>query len=284
MPLRPIGPRLIRWIAPVPYDMTPPIVVEEEFAYGAHPLQRYDLYRAVDETAAAPLVVFCHGGGWRAGDKARATGFPKINHFLRAGWAFATTNYRLLPDTPVEDQARDVAAALAHIVAGAGAVGVDADRIVLMGHSAGAHLLALVATDRRYAEEAGLDRSRLRGAVLLDGAAYDVPLQMRGRGLDRRLYVTAFRGGVERQRALSPALIDAAPEPRRFLLLNVQRPGARAQTEAMAEALRRHGADVTAQEVADRGLKGHLRINRHIGFADYPPTILVDEWMRRAIN
>ena len=60
----------------------------------------------------APLVVFVHGGGWSIGDKRMGAG-QKGAHFLGQGWAFASTNYRLVPQAKVEQQAADVASAVA---------------------------------------------------------------------------------------------------------------------------------------------------------------------------
>jgi acetyl esterase/lipase len=125
-----------------------------EIAYGADPLQRLDFHTA-RARKPAPLLVFVHGGGWRQGDK-RNAGAEKVAHFLDRGFAFASVNYRLVPAAKVEDQAQDVANAVAYLVEQARELDVDASRIVLAGHSAGAHLSALVATDPHYLSRAGL--------------------------------------------------------------------------------------------------------------------------------
>jgi arylformamidase len=57
--------------------------------------------------------------------------------------------------------------------------GIDRSSVVLMGHSAGAHLSALVGSDPQYLRGAGLDFDDLSGVIPIDGAAYDVPAQMR---------------------------------------------------------------------------------------------------------
>ena len=90
------------------------------------------------------------------------------------GWAFASANYRLVPQATVEQQAADVASAIAWLRANAAKEGLDPDRIVLMGHSAGAHLVALVGTDPHYLKAAGVPMGAVKGVVLLDGAGYDV--------------------------------------------------------------------------------------------------------------
>ena len=98
------------------------------------------------KTDRAPLVIFVHGGGWKRGDKNNATGQHKARHYVRQGYAFASINYRLVPDATVEQQAADVASAVAYLRGNAQRLGIDAKLIVLMGHSAGAHLVALVGT------------------------------------------------------------------------------------------------------------------------------------------
>ena len=101
-------------------------------------------------------MVFVHGGGWKRGSKDNASGAWKAPHYTGAGYAYAAINYRLVPGATVEDQAADVAAALRYLIDHAAALGIDPARIVLMGRSAGAHLVALVGTDERYLKGAGL--------------------------------------------------------------------------------------------------------------------------------
>ena len=125
-------------------------------SYGSDALQNLDYWPAQKTKAPAPLVVFVHGGGWKRGSKDNASGAWKAPHYTGAGYAYAAINYRLVPGATVEDQAADVAAALRYLIDHAAALGIDPARIVLMGHSAGAHLVALVGTDERYLKGAGL--------------------------------------------------------------------------------------------------------------------------------
>ena len=74
-------------------------------------------------------------------------GSAKLEHWRALGYAVASVNYRLVPDARVEDQAADIAAALALLKQRAAQLGFDGTRIALVGHSAGAHLVALVGTD-----------------------------------------------------------------------------------------------------------------------------------------
>lgn len=254
-----------------------------EIGYGGDPFQRLDFYPAA--RANAPLVVFVHGGGWSKGDKRNATGAAKIAHFRAKGYAFATINYRLVPGVQVEDQAQDVAVAVATLAKQARELGIDPSRIVLMGHSAGAHLSALVGTDPRYFAKAGFGVERLAGVILLDGAAYDVPVQMRdGPRIMSSTYSAAFGSDPARQRAVSPTLQAAAPNAPAFLILHVDRADGRRQSVALTQQLQAAGARVTLQEIAGSGLMGHMQINRSLGDADYPATAVVDRWIEGVLR
>ncbi len=250
-----------------------------EMAYGNEPLQKLDFWRA--KSSNAPVVIFVHGGGWKRGNKNNATGQSKAPHYWAQGYAFASINYRLVPDATVEQQASDVATSVAYLRSNAQKLGIDPQRIVLMGHSAGAHLTALVGTDPQYLRGAGLDMSALSGVIPLDGAAYDVPAQMTdGARFMGDTYTQAFGTDPARQKALSPYWHAASPNSPAFLILHVERDDGARQSAALAEALRKNGAKVKLQGFKGKGLKGHMEINRKLGETDYPATQVVDAWLR----
>lgn len=252
----------------------------QAMTYGHDPLQAIDFWPGKD--AKAPLVIFVHGGGWKRGSKDNATGAAKAPHYTGLGYAFASINYRLVPDATVESQAQDVADAVAHLRSRAAALGIDPDRIILMGHSAGAHLDALVGTDMRYFAKAGLKADAVRGIIALDGAAYDVPTQMaQGGRFMAKTYEQAFGTDPARQKALSPTLQAAKPNAPDFLLLHVDRVDGTAQSNALAAALRKAGTPVEIHALPGRGLRGHMQINREMGDADYAGTGIVDAWLHR---
>lgn len=171
-----------------------------DLAYGTDARQRLDAYLPAGADKV-PLVVMVHGGGWRHGDKAGGgVVAAKAAHWLPRGIGLVSVNYRLLPDAAPLQQAQDVAAALAFVQAHAAQWGADPDRIVLMGHSAGAHLASLVAADPARLMPAG--SRRWLGTVALDSAAVDVPAVMQRRHLP--LYDAAFGSDPANWRALSP--------------------------------------------------------------------------------
>jgi arylformamidase len=251
-----------------------------ELSYGKDPLQKLDYWKATK--AGAPLVIFVHGGGWKRGDKSNATGEQKPGHYIQQGYAFASINYRLVPAAKVEQQAQDVAHAIAFLIGRAESLGFDASRIVLMGHSAAAHLSALVGTDMKYLKQAELGPKSLRGVIPLDGACYDVPRQIaEGGDIMQNTYSDAFGSEKERQLALSPTHHAAAPNAPAFLILHVQRADGTAQSKALGEALQKAGTSVEVRGFDGRGLQGHTEINRRLGDPSYPATPVVDAWLER---
>lgn len=114
--------------------------------YGTHKLQTLDYFPAGE--GDAPLLIFVHGGYWRSLDK------DDFSHvaasYRQAGIAVAMFNYRLAPEVDISDIVTDVRTAFVHLYRQAGALGFDAGRIHVAGHSAGGHLAATLAgTDWR---------------------------------------------------------------------------------------------------------------------------------------
>ena len=240
----------------------PPALGTVEHAYGSDPKQRLDLVKPAG-VAKAPVLMFVHGGGWSIGDKAHAA--PEKARWANGkGWAFASANYRLVPQATVEQQAADIASAIAWLRANVAKEGLDPDRIVLMGHSAGAHLVALVGTDPRYLQAAGVPMGAVKGIVLLDGAGYDVPTQASAEtNLVKPMYEAAFSNDPKRQAELSPTRHAAAPNVARWLILPIERrQDSQAQSKGLADALNRAGAHATVVAVPG---ESHGSLNKGLG-------------------
>src|SRR5882724_7332783 len=110
--------------------------------------QMLDVY-APTEGKNHPVVVWVHGGGWQAGDKKDVDKKPQA--FVDKGFVFVSVNYRLLKDTvTIKQMGEDVAKAIRWVHDHAKDYGGDPDTMMVMGHSAGAQLAALVCTDDRY--------------------------------------------------------------------------------------------------------------------------------------
>jgi acetyl esterase/lipase len=250
-------------------------------AYGSSADQVYDVWPAQGTSGPSPLVMFVHGGGWTRGSKDSASGPYTSSHYPAEGYAYASINYRLVPSVTVEDEASDVAAALKSLLDHASELGIDPSRVVIMGHSAGAHLVALVGTDESYLAKVGLAESSLRGVIAIDGAAYDVPTQLEFGGIMHDRYVEAFGSDPVRQRALSPTAQAAAPNAPAFLLPHVQRPDGIAQAGELAAALQAAGTTAEEASLPGTGLAGHAEINRRLGDPTYAETAVVDAWLAK---
>jgi arylformamidase len=258
---------------------------KQTLTYGADPLQQLDFYPAQGARGPAPLVLYVHGGGWKRGSKETAASRHAPGHFAGLGYNYASIDYRLVPAATVEQQAADVATALKTLLDRAGQLGIDRSRVVITGHSAGAHLVALVGTDEQYLRKAGLSFADLDGVLPNDGAAYDVAAQVRQAGrMMKDTYVQAFGTEPERQRALSPTHHARSPNAPSFLLIHVQRQDGVAQNKELEAALRRAGTPVERREFEGRGLKGHMEINRNLGDPAYAATPVVDAWLKRVFG
>ena len=255
---------------PLPPGMT-------EMAYGRDPLQRLDLI-APAGGARPPLIVFIHGGGWSIGDKRHALG-SKADHFVKAGYALASVNYRLVPAATVEQQAADIASAVAFLRRYAMGSNYDGERIVLMGHSAGAHLAALVATDPSYLAAARVPMSSIKGVVLLDGAGYDIAAQMARPGNPvSGMYDAAFGKDPARQAALSPTRQAAAPNAASWLILPIERRAdSTAQSRQLAAALAKAGARASVVPVPG---ESHGSLNKGLGEAGDFATARIDSFLK----
>ena len=153
----------------------------EDIAYGNAPRERLDVFlsKRRDPAAPAPVIVMVHGGGWCVGDKALSgVTKNKVDHWVPLGFVFVSVNYPMLPDgSAALQQAAAVARAVAYVQKHAGEWGGDGKRVVLMGHSAGAHLVSLVNADARL--RAQYDVKPVLGTVSLDSGATDVVEQLR---------------------------------------------------------------------------------------------------------
>lgn len=258
---------------------------KQTLSYGTDPLQQLDFYPAQGAKGPAPLVLFVHGGGWKRGSKGNAGSRSAPGHFTGLGYNYASIDYRLVPEATVEQQGEDVARALKALLDRAATLGIDRRRVVIMGHSAGAHLVALVGTDEQYLRKAGLSFADLDGVIPNDGAAYDVTRQIaEGGRIMKGTYTQAFGTEPARQQALSPMHHATGPNAPAFLLMHVQRQDGIAQNKALEEALRRAGTEVERREFEGKGLPGHMEINRKLGDPAYPATPVVDAWLKRVIG
>ncbi len=242
--------------------------------------QALDLY-APAQGKGHPIAFWIHGGGWQAGKRTDVQGKPRA--FVDQGFIFVSAGYRLLPEATIKEMAGDLAKALRWVHDHAGEYGGDPDRIVVMGHSAGAQLAALLCTDHRYLEAEGLSPSILKGCVPVDGDTYDVPMQIatvseQTAGIYRRKF-----GDEAGQKDLSPVTHAARGKgipP--FLILHVaDHPETGGQSQRLVRALKEAG--VSARAYPAEG-KDHGSINADLGKPDDTPTRALFEFLDGALK
>lgn len=246
--------------------------------YGTDPAQRMDVYVPTSPTTGtnslvasavrAPVIFMVHGGGWRHGDKAMGRVVQeKVNRWVPKGFIFISINYRMLPDAPVAVQERDVQAALMAAQQRAGTWGGDPSRFILMGHSAGAHLVALLNARAPQALREGA--WPWLGTVSLDSAMMNVPARMRAPHLP--LYDDAFGTDPAYWVAMSPFHQWTAGAPPMQMVCSTQRADDPCQqSDAMARHVRNQGgrAEVLPQDL------DHGEINAQLGLdSDYTRAV-----------
>lgn len=278
------------------YDLgSPPDAVSQS------PANRLDLYRPRGaRRQPRPVVVWVHGGGWRRGDK-RIGIRRKAQLFTRAGYVLASVNYRLSsgpfdPDRPdparvvFPDHPHDVGEALGWLKQNVGRYGGDRRRFVLIGHSAGAHLAALVATDPRYLRAYGVGPRRVVGFVALDAPAFDIAAganpatSQRSRG-GREMLWNAF--GTPAENAVSAAWAAGSPlnfaspeDPPALLITQADNALRTSEHREMALALGRNPRRAVLPLPLD-----HRQINHALGSPDdlYGETAAVMDFVRRMV-
>lgn len=211
-------------------------------AYGTGPRQQLDVYLPEPSSGDAPMVVFFYGGGWRNGERGK---YAFVASSLTAlGYVVVIPDYRVYPEVRFPVFVEDAAAAVAWAAEHAGEYGSTPDELFLAGHSAGAHLAALLALDPGYLAAHGLDADALPGWIGLSGP-YDF------------LPVSGYLAEVfpEGTRRASQPVNFAHPGAPPALLIHGADDGTVEphNSRSLAAALKAAGVPVTLREYEDAG-------------------------------
>ncbi len=244
----------------------------EDLPYGNDRRQRMDVYLPAQPTAA-PVILMVHGGAWRIGNKTMGkVTRNKVARWVDKGFIFVSINYRLLPEANPLEQADDVARALAAAQAAAPGWGGDPKRFILMGHSAGAHLVALL--NAAPARATALGAQPWLGTVALDSAVMDVTPVMRARHM--RFYDEAFGSDPKFWAAASPQQQWTAGVPPLLAVCSTQRPD---RPCAAAERLSRHASGLGSRVEVLGQDRTHAQINDELGLPG-PYTDAVETFLK----
>lgn len=257
--------------------------IQRDIAYAEPKTERrtLDLYAPASGNDH-PIVVWIHGGGWRQGDKRGVQQKPQA--FVDKGFLFVSINYRFVPQVTVKEMTGDVAKAIRWVHDHAKENRGNPNSMFVMGHSAGAHLAALVCTDDRYLQAEGLSLSIIKGCVPVDTAAYDIPQRFaQSDAAKASAGRDIFGEGEASHRELSPiTYVGKVKSIPAFLVLHVaDRPDSKAQSEQFAKALQKAGVSAA---VVPAGGKTHGTINSELGLPDDKPTKALFEFVGRQLQ
>ena len=243
----------------------------------AHERQVLDVY-APAGAKNLPVVFWIHGGGWQTGNKSMVALKPKA--FMDAGLVFVSINHRLLPTVDMGALIRDVASALGWVHKNIATHGGDPARLLVMGHSSGGQLAALMCTDDRYAKAEGFSLTIIKGCVPVDADTFDIPAIIEMAETRARVHHLPLPTYGHRQKfgddpakhrdfsAVTHVARNKGIPP--FLILHIAgNPDTGAQARRLAAVLEQAG--ISAKVVAGQEAT-HASINDNIGAPNDPVT------------
>ena len=249
-----------------------PTKIEYQQVAGVDPnLLSLEAYGPASGCPALPVVFWVHGGGWFAGDMDNEGTATKAAWAAEHGWALVAVNYRL--STPGADvmwpvHGQDAATAVGYTLDHADELGIDPSSVAVMGHSAGGHIVSMLAVDPDLLAEVGHDRSDVDCFVSLDTEGYDLVERVGAGGdITDDMVANAFGTDPAAQAAASPrqTLEQVGGPVADALLVTRGLPRRKAQAAAFADALRTAGGTVT---VVDAEGYTHGDVSLKLGTAD----------------
>ncbi|MDX1486141.1 MAG: alpha/beta hydrolase [Alphaproteobacteria bacterium] len=237
----------------------------EAIAYGPGPRRKLDLYVPVSAPGRpVPVVVFFYGGSWKNGKRGH---YRFVGQALASrGIAVAVADYRLYPQVRFPAFVEDGARAVAAVVARTAEHGLDPERVFLMGHSAGAHLAALLALDARYLRTAGLSQRAIAGWIGLAGPYAFDPLAY---DASRPVFASAA-DDIDRARPITH--VSASAPPALLLHGTADKTVVPDNTEALAAALRKRRVKAETNLYSGVGHVGII-VAAASPFQDHAPVI-----------
>src|SRR5262245_23175728 len=254
-----------------------------------HERQVLDVYYPAN-AKNLPVVFWIHGGGWQAGDKKDVQLKPKV--FTEKGFVFVSTNYQLLPSVDMGTLIRDVAKAVRWTHDHVAEYGGDPKRILIMGHSAGAQLAALICIDDRYLKAEKLSLDIVKGCVPVDGDTYDVPAiiataeaRWTAHGLPRAKFGHREKFGNDPEKHKDFSAVTHVAKGKGippFLVLYVAgHPDVTAQAQRLGNVMKEAGLPVTLVGAKETT---HVKINADLGSQDDPTTKALFEFLDKALK
>lgn len=236
----------------------------------AHPAKhRLDVF-VPEGLVDVPVLFFVHGGSWSSGDKSAYAFVGRT--FASQGFATVVINYRLSPEVRHPAHIEDVARAFTWTYKNVLRYGGNPEQIFITGHSAGGHLIALLALDEKYLQAQGLTLKTIKGVMPLSGI-YDVTVIPPGTSYD-----AVFGTDPEVRRDASP-ITHVGPNAPPFLIVyaEFEYPTLDVQAQQFFELLKQNGNDAGLLEIPGRD---HIGLAASIGSPDDPTTEAMMTFMR----
>jgi len=259
------------------------------YATPAAERQVLDIY-APQGAKNLPVVFWIHGGGWQGGDKSSVQIKPQA--FVDKGYVFVSTNYRLLPQVDMATIVGDIAKSIHWVHDHIAEYGGDPQRLLVMGHSAGAQLAALVSIDERYLKAEGLSLSIIKACVPVDGDTYDVPAiietaetRRRVHGLPQAKFGHREKFGNDPAKhrdfsAVTHVVKNKGISP--FFILHVaEHPDTSSQAQRLGNILKESGVPATVFGAKETT---HNKVNADLGLPDDPATKALFEFLGAALK
>jgi len=149
-------------------------IAERNIAYGTGASQELDVYRPSKQSSLRPVILFLYGGRWSSGSRQQYRFVAEA--LTKHGYVVVIPEYRLYPQTLFPGFIEDAAHALAWTHQHAGDYGGDPGKLFVMGHSAGAHIAAMLNYDEKYLRAAGGEPAWIRGFIGLAGPYDFLPI------------------------------------------------------------------------------------------------------------
>lgn len=259
------------------------------YAEPADERQKVDIY-APDNAKGLPVVFWIHGGGWQAGDRTSVQEKPRA--FVEKGFVFVSTGYRLLPEVDMNAIIRDIAHSLGWVHKHIADYGGDPNKMLVMGHSAGAQLAALICTDDRYLKAEGVPLKAIKGCVPVDGDTYDIPAIIETAETRRRVHGEPqpkyghrekFGNDPAKHKDFSAVTHVARGKaiPPFFILHVADHPDNSAQARRLGAVLKEAGIPATVYGAKDTN---HTKVNANLGLPDDPATRAMFEFVAKALK
>lgn len=263
------------------------------YADTKHKLQTLDVFSPAG-AKDLPVIVWIHGGGWVVGDKTDVAVKPKA--FVEKGFVFVSVNYRMLWDVDMETIMSDVTKSVRWVHDHVAEYGGDPERLLIMGHSAGAQLAALICTDESYLKTEGLSLAIVKGCVPVDGDTYDIPLMIEvvevrraaagkpvGKPYPKNGHYMKFGNDPKKHRNFSAVNhVEKGKNIPPFLCLYV---AAQASTSAQARRLNTSLRDEDFESQAFGAPDTtHMKLADNLGLPDDPTTKVLYEFFEKALK